>query len=884
MTATERVCHGVIALASLLVPGHRRRAWTEEWRAEVWHALHGREGREGSVPGAAGRIRLVARCLGAFPHAVWIHGQEWNMNGMVQDVRFATRSLLKRPGFTLTAVLTLALGIGGNTAVFSVVNSVLLQPLPIENAERIVYTYGRSFPNGAVGASVSPPDFLDYRAGTTDVFETLAAQGSFLTTVVVEASDRPEELRGRAATADFLRVLGYEPAAGRTFTEQEEASDASAVVMITHGLWGRMSGYDPAPVGSVLRLDGEPGTVVGVLPAGLDYPDGVDLWFPLTFGAENFQSRAAHFLRPHGLLREGVTVDEAQASMDRVSARLEAAYPETNDGWYAQLLSIQEAFVGSARPALLVLLGGVGMVLLIACGNVANLLLARAATRRGEMAVRASLGASRVRLARQVVTESVVLAGLAGALGVGLAYAGVAALRRFEPGGLPRVDEVAVDGTALLFTLALSGGVGVLFGLAPAGGVGRGGLEDALGAAGRGRVGGSRRLRSALVAGEVAVSFVLLVGAGLLMRSFAELRAVDPGFDADGAVALPVSFPERSYPDLDAVDAVRDAIAERLAALPGVSAVGAASMLPLSGNGGDTYVYAEQRPPANARDVENTAQIRLVDDGYFDVMGVPMVAGRAFDAGDDRGAPDRVILNETLARDLFPDENPVGQRMVAWLDVERSLEVVGVAADVRQYSLRQEAWREFYLPARQRGARSLQFVVRGRGGTEPPAAALREAVWAAAPGQPVSRVVPLDSYLDGALAQSRFQAFLLGLFAVLALMLAAVGIYGVLAQAVADRRREIGVRMAMGAERGAVTAMVVRQRTTVALVGLLIGAAASLAATRVLRSMLFGVGAADPTTYLVTPAFLLTVVLLSSWLPARQAARTDPATVLRDEG
>lgn len=869
----------VLDAAGRIVPAARRSTWREEWDAEVWHHLHGRDGAEPSV---WDQVQLALRCLGAIPHAVWIQGEEWHMESFGQDVRYAVRSLLKRPAFAAVAIVTLALGIGGNTAVFSVVDSVLLEPIPVPNGQRLVYVFGRDFPSGP-GASISPPDYLDYREGTSDVFETFAAYGSFSRTVVAEGTDRPEELSGRAVTPDLLRALGYEPAAGRGFTEPEASGDRADVVMISHGLWGRRWGYDPGAVGATLLLDGEPHTVVGVLPRDLGWLGTVDLWFPVTFAGSGYDSRAAHFFRGIALLREGVTPEEAQVSMDRVSARLEQAYPETNDGWYAQAVALQEVWVGDVRPALLVLLGGVGVVLLIACANVANLLLARAAARRGEVAVRAAMGASRVRLVRQVLTESLVLAAVAGVVGIGVAHAGVWALGRLEPGNLPRMSEVGVDGTALAFTLVISLGVGLLFGLAPALGLRTERLDAAMGSVGRSRAERGRRLRDGLVATEVGLSFVLLIGAGLMLRSFQELRAVDPGFETEGALVVSVAFPERLHPELDDVEATREAVLQALRDLPGVEAVGSASILPLSGSVGDTYVYAEDDPPARERDVANTAQIRLVDEGYFETMGIPLVAGRSFRRSDDRDAPHRIVLNERLANDLFPGQDPLGRRVMVWLDEVRPLEVIGVAADVRQYALGSDAGREFYVSARQRGARSLEVVVRGRGGATPAVDEVRGAVWSVDPGQPLARATTLESFVDDGLARNRFEATLMGMFAALALLLAGVGIYGVLAQAVADRRREIGIRIAMGAERREVVGMVVGRGVKLALVGLALGVVGAAAASGALRSMLYEVGTADPLTYALTPLFLLAVVVVSSWLPARQAARTDPAAVLRDE-
>lgn len=910
MTITESICRVIIATASLLAPRDQRADWREEWDAEVWHRLHGADGaamrgHRGAVRDAslvpshenelppdssgnrrvAGSLRLVLRCLGAFAHATSLRAdalQELRMNGLAQEIKLALRTFVKRPGFTLVAVLTLGLGIGGSTAVFSVINGVLLRPLPIENVDRLVYVWGRSFPTGP-GASVSAPDYVEYRAGTGDVFEEFAAYSSFARTVVLEGGDRPEELRSRAVTANLLSALGYEPAAGRSFSAEETAGDRPSVVMISYGLWGRLFGFERNAIGSTLRLEGEPVTIVGVLPADLDFPADLDLWFPATFAADGWDSRGAHFLRPIGLLRTGNSLEHAQAAIDVVSSRLEAAYPDTNDEWYAVLQPLQEVMVGQARPALLVLLAAVGLVLLIACANVANLLLTRASTRSGEIAVRTALGASRARLIRQVLTESLLLAGAAGAAGIALAYVGVEALRSFEPGNLPRLAEVRVDALALAFTASISLAIGLLFGAVPAFASHGGRLQPLLRSAERGRPRSGRFLRGGLVVGEVALCFVLLIGAGLLMRSFMQLRTVDPGFDVERAIAFPVSFPERLYPSLDGVDVARDAIIERLAGLPGATDVGAITVVPLSGSGEDTYVFAEGRQPAEIFDVNNTAQLRHVDESYFATMRIPLVAGRAFDRRDNRGAPPRVIINQTLADSLFPGEDPIGRRLVAWLGDLEPLEIIGVAADIRQFALNFPPSPAFYVSARQRGTRGLNIVVRFSGDSWPGVTTLRQAVWEVDPRQPVSAVTPLDSYVSANLSGGRFQVLLLLTFAILALALAAIGIYGVLAHTVGERRHEIGIRIAMGAESTTVARMVVGQGMRLALIGLVLGLGGALAASAALRSLLFGVGSVDPLTYVLTPAFLLTVVFLSSWLPARRAARTDPATVLRQE-
>lgn len=800
------------------------------------------------------------------------------MDTVLQDVRFAVRTLIRRPAFALVAIVTLALGIGGNTAVFSVVNAVLLRSLPIPTADRLVFVWGREF-NGIPAAAVSPADYLDFVANTR-AFEELAAIAVFSNQSVYRGGDRPVPIVSQAVTHNLLQALGVQPALGRGFTKAETRGEVAEVVMLTYGLWGRLFGFDESVLGTNIALGARQYTIIGILPDGLDFPAGADAWLPLTFGAYGFDNRSAHFLRPIGLLPEGGSIADAQVALDAVASRLEAEYPETNTDWYPIVQDLRSVVIGSVRPALLVLLAAIGLVLLIACANVANLLLARAASRRGEVAIRFAVGAGRGRVVRQLITESLILASCAGTLGVILAKLGVIGLARLQPGNIPRMDEVTLDGTVLLFTAVLSLTVGVVFGLLPALGLASDDVASGLRSAGRGRLGGGERLRSVLVGGEVALSFVLLVGAGLLTRSFLELRAVDPGFDAEGVLVLPLSF--ESGDDPAALTVQLDAVLDALRGKPGVRSVGAATVLPFSGLGGDTYVYAEERPPEQVRNIENTALIRMVDEGYFQTLASPPSSGRSFDRADDASASGRVIINQALADRLFPDETPVGRRLVVVFDTATALEIIGVVDDVQQFSLATPAMPEFFLSLRQYPQAGMSVIVRGRPGSSP-VASLREAVWDVDPTQLLTRVSSLDTMIATTLAPGRFQAVVLGLFSALAVLLAGIGIYGVLAEGVNERRREIGVRMAMGAQPSEVVRDVVRRGLVVAVAGIGVGAVVAVGATRLLSSLLFAVEPGDPLTFVLTPVFLLGVVLLSSWIPAAQAARVDPVQALREE-
>lgn len=875
----ERPGRALVALASAVVPRSRRRAWREEWDAEIWHYLHE---ETGSDPGRHGGFGLLARCAGAIPHALWVRGEEWNMDGVLQDLRFAIRTLANRPGFTAVAIATLALGIGANTAVFSVVDAVVLSPLAMPNSDRLLWIWGRTW-DGQPIASVSPPDFRDYRDGTRDVFEDLAAYASFSQRRILSGDGQPEEIVIRAATADFLHALGLEPAAGRFFTPAETSGIDTDRVVISHALWLGRYGADPDVIGRTMILDGKPYTIVGVLPARLGIQEDIDAWVPLTFGSPSYQSRAGHFLRPIALLRRGVDRERAQEAMDRVSARLEAAYPETNDGWYALAQPLQDIVLGSARRGLIIMMGAVGLVLLIACANVGNLLIARAAERRGEIAVRTALGASRQRVARQLLVESLMLAVTGAGIGIALAAAGLAMLRRLGSSDVPRIDEVSIDGRVLLVTMVVSLVVGVAFGLMPALAAGRRRLGAALEEIGRGAPGrGGARVRRWLVGGEVALSFVLLVGAGLLMRSFLALTAVDPGFDERNVLAMPLSISDRDAPTDAAAVALLDDIREHVAALPGVRRVALADILPMSGSGGDTYVYAEGRPPDQLRNVQNTAEIRVASEGFFDALGIPVERGRTFRESDGAASEKVVVINQSLATRLFTDEDPVGRGLVVALDSLRTLRVVGVVHDVHQHSLGEPSRAEFYLSARQSGRTSLTLVVKGSRET-PSANAVRGAVRAVDPGMPLSRVFTMEDFVGRGLASGRFQTAVLSLFAALALLLSAVGLYGVLAHGVLERRGEIGVRLAMGAERSGVVRMVVGEGVRLGAVGACVGAAGAWFATRLLGTLLFGVGQHDVWTFALTPVLLMGVVLISCWIPARAAARTDPVQALRAE-
>ncbi len=876
--AVRRWCGGAIALAAPLVPPHRRAEWREEWCGEVWYETE-RLSDEGRLSIVA-CSQLFLRCLGAFPHAAWLRAADWSPDPMMQDVRWAVRALRKRPLFAIIALLTLALGMGGNTAIFSLVNGVLLRPLPFPAPERLVWA--RSLFSLGDQASVSPPDFLDYRAGSR-TFEEFAAMRSFAPMFTLTGGDGPIAVSTALVTANFLRTLGVQPLRGRTFTDAEEASADAAVAMISESLWRERFGSDPSILGRAINLDGSPHTIIGVVPAGLVFPAGRNVWLPLTFGNEDYAMRGAHFLRPVARLRAGVTLAQAQADVDVIAKRLEAAWPRTNTSWHLQLVPLQEQLTGSARPALLVLMGAVGLVLLIACANVANLMLARASSRRGEVAVRAALGASRGRVLRQLLVEALLLALAAGGCGVLVARALLALLVHLAPAALPRLDEVHLSGAVLTFAFALSLLVGLGFGLVPAWQLSTGGLAHVLRQSGRGGESHGRRARSVLVVVEVALSVVLLTAATLLLRSFERLRGEDSGFATEGAYILRLQFPRGRFQEPAHLVEVMQQAEAGLRALPGVTAVGAISAFPTL-DGGDTRLYPANHPPADET-AWRGAQIRMITEGYFAAMQIPLLRGRTVQASDVAGGPPVVVINDVLARQFFPaDEDPIGQELLIGIGQPLRARIIGIVRGVRQFGPGTAPVAEFYFPVAQMAfVNSMTVVLRARGSSVALAASVREAIRRVDPDQPVAQLRPLPEVMAAAVAQPRFRTLLLGVFAGLAVLLAALGVYGVLAWTVAQRTREIGIRLALGARAGSVVGRVVANGMRLAGLGLALGIAGALAASRLLSSMLYQVQPRDMASFTLSVLLIGGVALAASALPALRAARVHPVVALRED-
>jgi putative ABC transport system permease protein len=799
------------------------------------------------------------------------------MRTLLQDIRFGLRSLLKRPGFTAVAVLTLALGVGANTAIFSVVNAVLLRPLPYPAPERLL----------TARSNISLLNLEDIRARARS-FET--AGGVTLQQLDYAGGGEPVQVEAALVTPEFFDVLGARPAAGRVLSPEEDRAGGERAVVLGHGFWRRHLGGADLGALKTLTLSGQTYNVVGVLPASFVSPEGApDVYASLRVvypAAAEF--RGVHFLRTFWRLREGVTTGQAQAELDAIARGLAEAYPAENRGRRFVLLGLHERLAGDIRPALLVIFGAVGLVLLIACANFANLLLARSTARRQEVAVRAALGAGRARLVRQLLTESVLLSLAGGALGLVLALWGVDLLLALAPDSLPRVADVRVDPAVLLFTFGVSLMAGVVFGLAPAWRASRVDLHDALKEAGRAGGGGRsrQRLRGALVVAELALALVLLAGAGLLVKGFWRLRSVEPGFDAANVLTMRIELPEARYRDTRAQTEFRRRALEAVNALPGVEAA-MVSEVPLGGSSLHHNFLIEGRPPAAEGD-EPDLYSRSVGGDYFRVMGVPVREGRALDARDREGAPLVGVVNEAFAREYFGGRSPLGAR-VRWARMEgepRWIEVVGVVGDVRHFGLHRPEEPAIYTPyaqSLQPWKRWMNLVVRAEGDPARAADSVKARVWSVDPQIPLTKVRTMEEVAAGSVARQRFNLTLLAVFACAALLLASVGVYGVVSYAVAQRTHEFGVRLALGARAADVLRLVLRQGLVYAAVGVALGLAGALALSRVMESLLYGVSATDPFVYAAASALLAAVALLACLVPALRATRVDPVEALRYE-
>lgn len=803
-----------------------------------------------------------------------------------QDVAFALRQLAANPGFTLIALLTLALGIGATTAIFSVVYAVVLRPLPFPEPDRLVFV-SREYQDARSNVSAGHYRILAERQR---VFSELAAvQYSSFNLSLGETAERTT---GAQVSASFFDVFGVRPELGRVFGADEDRPGRGKVVVLSHRLWERRFGADPGIIGRDVRLNGQPHTVLGVMPRRFDLmADSEELWVPIAFTPEQLVNYDTHYLTVVGRLRDGVTLPRVREDFRPVEAEIHRIDPRLSSEMRFLVDSFAGLFVQEYRTRLFVLLGAVGLVLLIACGNVANLLLARSAARGRELAIRAALGAGRGRIVRQLLTESAVLAVAAGGAGLLLALWGVETLVALGPSGVPRLEQASVDATVLAFALGLSLVCSVVFGLAPALRAVRPGVQESLKEGGRGSA-GSRRdwLRPALISAEVALAVLLLVGAGLLIRSALELQRIRPGFDPAGVVSARLSLPLAEYRDPGRVAATFERLVEEASRIPGVEAVGLTSQLPMSPGGNSNGLWPEGTPFSMKNLVD--ARLGLVTPDYFAALGIPLVRGRLFDARDRRGAEKVMIVNETLARALFPGKDPLGRR-VACCEAEADGEtpvpkvIVGVVADVRSRGLAEEAYPEFYLPVAQAPPdswtwieRTMYVAVRTEGDPAALVPALSRAVARIDPDVPLYSVSTMEERMAGTVATARFNTLLLTLLGAIGLLLSAIGIYGVVAYFVTQRTSEIGVRMALGATPGDVIRLVLRQAALPVTAGVLLGLAGSVVATRVLAASLVGVERMDPLTLASVVIVLASAALLASVVPARRAASVDPTSAL----
>ena len=801
------------------------------------------------------------------------------MSTVLQDLRYALRMLLKNPGFAVVAVIALALGIGANTAIFSVVNTVLLRSLPYTDPDRLMILRENKLPQFPE-FSVSPGNFLDWR-NQSNSFEKLVAINRAAYNLVA-GDDEPERLRGARVSAGVFEMLGVNPSQGRTFMDEEDQPGRENVVILSGSLWKRRFGSDPNIVGQSITLSAASYTVIGIMPSSFQFPDrDIELWTPIAFTAGQAQQHGSHYISVIGRLKQDVTVEQAEVEMRGIAARLAEQYPGSNAGWSTNVFPMQEYEVRDVRSGLIFLLGAVALVLLIACANVANLLLARSTARQKEMAIRSALGASRWRVVRQLLTESVLLALLGGVVGLLLAFWGTESLLALAPEDLPRAKDVTLDARVLGFTLLMTLMTGVIFGLAPALQASNPNLNETLKEAGRGTTSGRHRVRNSLVIVEVALALMLLVSSGLMIRSFIRLQQVNPGFNPKNALAVDISLPRRKYQSSDQSLAFFERLVEKTSALPGVVAAGGTQSLPIQGDflvGFDI----QGRPPVPPGEGKSTNYYAVTPD-YFTAMGIPLLRGRLFTEQDNKTARSVAIINETMVRQYFPDEDPIGKSIHVTQGPDKFREIVGIVGDVKQYGLARPSPLQTYEPYLQMPFSELTLVVRTEGNPATLSAAIRSEVQAIDKEQPVSRIRTLDQILSGSVQQERFLMLLLGVFAAVAMILAAVGLYGVMNYAVTQRTHEIGIRMALGAGAGNVLRLIVGHGMMLALIGVAIGLAGAFAVTRLMATMLFSISTTDPLTFAGISVLLTGVALVACLAPARRAIKVDPMRALRHE-
>jgi putative ABC transport system permease protein len=801
------------------------------------------------------------------------------MEGVVRDLRYAVRMFFKNPGFTAVAIIALALGIGANTAIFSLVNGVLLRPLQFPEAERIVYLEGKNPAAGITDSNISFQDFTDW-SQQTDLFASTAAYWTASANLGADGAE-PERVPRAGVTTGFFNVLGVQPFLGRAFLPEGDKPGTITSAIISHGLWKRRFGSDPAIVGKQVQISSRPITVLGVMPPGFEYPEQTQVWVTsaVNLSEEPRDNRAWSAI---ARLNPGIDVQRAQTRLSAINAQLDKQFHETNKGWDVFVQTLHERLVREVKPSLLALLGAVGLVLLIACANVANLLLARSAARQKEIAIRAAMGASRTRVLRQMLTESLLLSVIGGIAGLLLSIWLTDVLMSMLPQGAPRLDQIGIDYRVLTFALGVSAFTGILFGLVPALQASKLDVTSALKEGGRSGEGHRRTsVRSLLLIGEVALSLMLLVGAGLLIKSFLRLQEIRPGFNAHNVLIANLALPGAKYKDQQFVEFFRQ-LKERLEAVPGVQAVGGSVNLPLNASGymiGRGFI-PEGRPLTV--DENRDAMFSAITGDYFRALQIPLLAGRTFELRDNADGPKVVVINETIAKRYFgsPAE-AIGKRLSIWHDEKFLREIIGVVGDTKTGSLTADGGNQIYVPhAQDIQWNSMGLVIRTTGDAAAFAPTLRREVQALDKDQPIYSVRTMDDVVANALGTRRVSMQLFAVFGCAALLLAALGIYGVMAYSVAQRTQEIGIRMALGAQRSDVLGLVVRQGMTLAAIGVVAGLAGAFSLTRVMASLLFHVRPDDPTTYLAISFLLIVVAFLACYLPARRAAKLDPVIAL----
>ncbi|HZF41230.1 MAG TPA: ABC transporter permease [Blastocatellia bacterium] len=809
------------------------------------------------------------------------------MQTLWQDLRYGARMLLKKPGFTLVAVITLALGIGANTAIFSVVNAVLLRPLPYPHADRMVYVLEGSTSDPKFEGSISPHNFTDIRSRNQS-FDSYSAFNYVSFTLT--GDQQPEALNGLLASADFGRVVGMAPALGRGFAAEEDTPGKAHVALIGDGLWRRRFGANPQILGRNVQLNGEPYTIIGVMPPNFNFPNpNIEVWAPLALDLSKYD-RGTAFLTGVARLKPNATVEQARADLQNIAEQLKKEIPNFDPTFTLKVETVRETLFGNLERPLMILLGAVALVLLIACVNVANLMLGRATARWKEMALRSALGASRWSLVRLLLVESALLAVTGGALGLLLASYGVDALRAINPAAIPTYEKITIDGYVIAFTFLISLLAVALFGLAPAWQATKTDLSQAVRENSRSAT-GARRLklmRGVLVVAEISLSLVLLVSAGLLLESLWKLLNISPGFRPENVVTCSISLPRAKYPeDRRQAEFFRRAL-DQVRAIPGVESAGFGTSLPFSGSRGHSSFSIDDRPTPQVNGPN--ADRHQVAPGYFAVMGIPMRAGRDFTVADDMTHPGVVIINEAAAKRFWPNENPLDKRITIGMGQEVKLygkavsrEIIGVVGNVKHEGLKDEFQPEMYIPAWQLPRLEMTLTARGKAPAESLINSIRRAVQAIDPEQPIRRAQLLETAIARTVAPQRLVAALLSLFAGLALTLAMVGIYGVMSYSVAQRTQEIGVRMALGAQSRDVLKLILRQGMTLALIGVGAGLLVSAALTRLMKSLLYGVSPNDPLTFVGVALLLTGVTLLAALVPARRATRVDPMVALRCE-